>query len=644
MNTKKTYAAVAAIGMMMTGAAIAERQGPWEKEKAWEWYRAQPWMRGANYMSKSCCNRVDQWQEHGFEERFKEQEEELALAESIGFNTMRILLLSEGFDVWLQDHDGFMKRFDRTLDLLDKHGMRALVVLGNDCSRPERTFSISKLGPQKVDWGYHGGRGFSQHGSAPNEIGYIVADHPTLGPKFFAFCEEILRTHAHDKRVVAWNLWNEPGANNRRTKGLTPLKKCFELAWKIDPDQPLMADVWETYGKDKNDLCESFAAENSDVISYHCYRDIDGQIEIMKDLRERYGRPLMLTEWLCRMMHNKVEDAYPMYEMEGIAAFTWGFVNGKYQTQEPWECIWQAEKKGQGGQYNFREWFHDLYRPSLRPYDPREIDIIKRVNADADADLAGTSLRKKIEKKCGAVEGDLWYGYRRWKFQFEGREAWVVEPSRADAEGRPWTWTIQWCEAFVDRSGVLDLLKQGWHHVWVDGFAERGNEKGVELFAKYQKFLVEDLGFKPKTCLVGMSWGGFFSINYAAAHPENVAKIYLDAPLMTFAKNFAKGGAPTEDAKEIGPWAFEKPEGGDWLKDPRMPVNKAEPIAKAGIPILLLYGAQDQTVDPKENCEKFVERFQAAGGKIEIDKRWGFGHHQHGVDPDKTIEISGFFK
>ena len=80
--------------------ALAERTGLWTKEKAWEWYRAQPWMRGCNYMPASAANRVGQWQALGSEERFDGVERELALAESIGFNTLRILIEEQGFAVW----------------------------------------------------------------------------------------------------------------------------------------------------------------------------------------------------------------------------------------------------------------------------------------------------------------------------------------------------------------------------------------------------------------------------------------------------------------------------------------------------------------------------------------------------------------
>ena len=51
----------------------------WSKEKIWEWYNSRQWMRGCNYMSADCANRVDQWQELGFEDRFKTTEEELKL-------------------------------------------------------------------------------------------------------------------------------------------------------------------------------------------------------------------------------------------------------------------------------------------------------------------------------------------------------------------------------------------------------------------------------------------------------------------------------------------------------------------------------------------------------------------------------------
>ena len=391
---------------------FAARNAPWPKEKAWEWYNAQPWMRGCNYMPASAANRVDQWQEMGSEERFAEMETELKLAQSIGFNTMRIIIEEQGFAVWCAEHDGFMfavwcaehdgfmARLERMLALLDKYGMRMILVLGNDCSRPKEIWSFPKTGPQPCDWGYHGGRKRSQHGSFPGAVGYTCVDDPELREKFFAMCEEVMTKYRTDRRIAFWNIWNEPGNGNRRKpEHVALIRRLFELAWKIDPVQPLAADVWAGhYGMSPKDANKSqvLAGELSDIISYHCYGDYEAQVRILSKLKRHYGRPLVNTEWLARIKHNDVFTAYPLYFIEGVGCTCWGFVAGKYQTYEPWESMWRQVEDGkpEAEKYDFTKWFHDLYRPSLRPYDPKEIGLIKRFNKLADDEFKAKSQKK----------------------------------------------------------------------------------------------------------------------------------------------------------------------------------------------------------------------------------------------------------
>ena len=275
-----------------------------------------------------------------------------------------------------------------------------------------------------------------------------------------------------------------------------------------------------------------------------------------------------------------------------------------------------------------------------------ETDTAKWMTAGKQGatDEAHEGVAKKIAATKKVLRSDTWYGYNRTVFDFDGHEAWVVSPKCEPAAGLPWTWTMQWAEAYVDRTGVLDLLAKGWHHVTIETFQHRMDEEGLRVSRAFQKFLVEEIGFAPKACLVGMSWGGFFSTRYVAAFPECVGKIYLDAPLMNF-DGFAKvGGTPTENAARIGPWANMPPADGNWSTDSRMPVNMADRLAKAGIPILLLYGGQDATVPPAKNCELFAEKFKAAGGKIDIRHRTLYGHHPHGEDPNKTSSIVSFFE
>jgi len=661
---KKILSLISLILCLSASAQNTSRHAPWTKEQAWEWYDAQPWIRGCNYMSADCANRVDQWQELGFEERLETQKTEMALAQSIGLNTFRLILAEEGFGIWYADHDGFMERFDRTLELCREHGIRAIITLANDCSRPKELWKLPEPGPQSYDWGYHGGRKQSQHGSYPGAMGYTSLDDPELAAAFFEMCREIMTVHSNDERILFWDLFNEPGANNRKQVSVGNVRRLFELGWEINPSQPLTADLWNSFGKGEKNPSENVVAELCDIISYHSYSPLAKQKEIVKDLRERIGRPMINTEWMARIRGNNIQDCYPFFAQERIGCTMWGFVAGKYQTYEPWESMWKEIDAGRGEEYEMTKWFHDLYRPSLRPYDPEETAIIAHVNAQADDEFAGLSagnkeapptpaapapgcaanatpaagaadysIRKIIAQNHRIISEEMWYGYRRTQFEFEGHKAWVVEPGIQAAQGRPWTWTTQWAEAYVDRTGVLDLLKEGYHHVTIDIFAERGDDDATEVMSHFQDFLVRELGFTTKARLVGMSWGGFISVRYATAYPQNIEKIYLDAPLLTFGKEF-KG--------DIGPW--KEPKRGGWKKDPRMPVNMAERLGGTGIPVLLLYGGQDQTVDPKCNCLPFAEAFKAAGGDIQIIERGLFGHHPHGVDPDKTRTVTEFMK
>ena len=45
------------------------------------------------------------------------------------------------------------------------------------------------------------------------------------------------------------------------------------------------------------------------------------------------------------------------------------------------------DENGEYTDVDFTKWFHDLYRPSLRPYDPRETELITRFCTRADKDF-----------------------------------------------------------------------------------------------------------------------------------------------------------------------------------------------------------------------------------------------------------------
>lgn len=601
----KRIISLIALTLLVCLSLSARRTGPWPKEKAWEWYESQPWIRGCNYMSADCANRVDQWQKRGFEERLKTQEQELALAKSIGFNTLRLIFAEEGFGVWYYDRKGFMERFERTLQLCDKYGFRAIIVLGNDCSRPKQLWKLPKPGKQSYDWGYHGGRKQSQHGSFPGAIGYTCLDDPKLAPKFYEMCREVITKYKDDDRILFWNLWNEPGNNNRGELTAVNMPKLFELAWEIDPKQPLAADVWYRWGQD------NLSGDLSDIISYHLYRPLSRQIEIVEDLKARYGRPLVNTEWMARIIGCDIDDTYPYFEQERIGCTMWGFVAGKYQTYEPWEGMWKRIENGEGQEYKMTKWFHDLYRPSLRPYDPYEISVISHVNHQADQEdgLAdGMTSRKSIAASFTVISEDMWHGYRRTAFNFNGHVAWLVEPGIAAPSGAPWVLAMSCSDEDVERTAVTDILRMGWHYAAIDCSNDANR---AEVLASFRKFLTEKLLLAPKTVLYGFGEDACAAVEFASGHSSAVNGIYFDSPVF--------GSGSGRDA-----------------------TGSAKSLAPTGIPVLLMYGTADTIAAPDENAEAFARVFEADGGCLKLIPREEYGHRPYGLDLGKVEPITDF--
>lgn len=359
--------------------------GVWSKEKAWEWYNNHTWIRGCNFMGSDCANRIDQWQELGFEERLKTADEELELAAKTGFNAMRIIL---EFIVWDEEHDGFMERFDRYLDTMYKHGIRAMVVFGNDCMPPKNeAWKPLKLGVQHYDWGYHGGRKMSQHSQFVG-MGYHIIDEPGMAERHYEWVREIMTKYRNDDRIIMWDLYNEVGASKRTEATKPHIKKYFEIAREIDPIQPLTCCVWHLLDENNRAYSEveQFAIDNSDIVSFHTYSNLETTALFIRRLKS-YGRPIVNTEWLGRCLHNTVQEIFPLFFCEKVGCFNWGFVAGLYQTYEPWNGSWQAYEKDPHYDIDFTKWFHDLYRPNHHPYDPKEIELIKRLCDLADKEF-----------------------------------------------------------------------------------------------------------------------------------------------------------------------------------------------------------------------------------------------------------------
>ena len=262
--------------------------------------------------------------------------------------------------------------------------------------------------------------------------------------------------------------------------------------------------------------------------------------------------------------------------------------------------------------------------------------------AGPDADkIAATGVKVFKQAKC---QGFDWI-----MFEYEGCEAWVVEP-KTPAAGNPWVWCMEWPTAFQDRAGVKALLTAGFRWVtfnpayapYVKVTEGNQNDEMIAKRNKYQQFLVKTLGLEEKCGLIGMSWGGFYSVRYASEHPECVKAMYLDAPLLDFSTLGSFRGKSWKNYQKYYPQITADYVGRDDLMQPVAPA-RAEKIAKAKIPVLCIYGGKDGVVPPKDNCLRFAEAYEKAGGHLKLWRDNLRGHHPHGLEPDEQQVFVNFF-
>jgi hypothetical protein len=352
--------------VLMAPAFAAER---WSAERAHEWYNQQPWLVGANYIPANAINQLEMWQAETFDPATIDKE--LGWAKAIGMNTMRVYLHNL---LWEQDAKGFKKRIDTFLEIAARHGIRPMFVLFDSCWDPE-----VKLGPQRPPIpGVHNSGWVQAPGRArlEDESGYA---------KLREYVQGVVGAFAKDRRVLAWDVWNEPdndgGGNYPKHEGKQRyveklLPQVFEWARSQNPIQPLTSGVWhhdDWSSLDKLNAIERIQITQSDVISFHDYNWPEVFERRVQQLQV-YGRPLLCTEYMARGNGSTFDNSLPLGKRYNVAMYNWGLVDGKTQTRFPWDS-WKRP-------YTYEEptlWFHDIFRADGTPYRVAETQLIKRL-------------------------------------------------------------------------------------------------------------------------------------------------------------------------------------------------------------------------------------------------------------------------
>jgi endo-1,4-beta-mannosidase len=279
---------------------------------------------------------------------------ELGYAEGIGFNAMRVFLHSMA---WQQDPKGFKSRVNQYLIIAGKHHIQTIFVFLDDCWNPE-----AKVGKQpEPKPGIHNSGWIQDPGNRQKNANEL--------PLLQKYVTDVLTTFKHDKRILLWDLFNEPGNSNKGDASLDLLSKIFTWAKAVNPDQPVSSGMWDWNLEHLN----KFQLAHSDVITYHDYEEPEKHQRVVQILKS-FGKPVICTEYMARLRGSTFENSMPMLKKENIGAINWGLVSGKTNTIYAWDTPMPNGDEP-------KLWFHDVFRKDGTPYKQEEADLIKKLNS-----------------------------------------------------------------------------------------------------------------------------------------------------------------------------------------------------------------------------------------------------------------------
>jgi len=341
----------------------------WTQQEAQEWYAGLPWLVGCNFIPSTAINQLEMWQAETFDPETIDRE--LNWARGIGLNAARVFLHDL---VWSNDPAGFAARIESFLDIASRHSVGVILVLFDGVWDPS-----PRAGPQRPPKAHVHNSGWVQSPGAE-----ALAD-PARQDELEAYVKGVVGHFRDDRRVLAWDLFNEPDNPNIGTYGRAELpnkadmaerllRKTYRWARAMNPSQPLTAGIWLGWvvGEGVSPI-NRLMLDQSDVISFHSYFDSERVRKRIDELAS-HNRPLLLTEFLARGIGSRLESILPLARERRVGAFCWGLVSGKTKTIYPWDS-WTRSYDSEPD-----PWFHDIFRQDGSAYREEEVALIRRLS------------------------------------------------------------------------------------------------------------------------------------------------------------------------------------------------------------------------------------------------------------------------
>ena len=230
-----------------------------------------------------------------------------------------------------------------------------------------------------------------------------------------------------------------------------------------------------------------------------------------------------------------------------------------------------------------------------------------------------------------------YYGADRYEGEFLGHKVTVCLPKN-QKENVPFLWRCEFFGAFDNADA--EMIRRGYP-VAAFSISDRfGSDGSVRLMKEFYDSITAEFSIGPRAVLLGMSRGGLYAVNYAYYYPQDVAALYLDAPVLDLSAwpfGYGKGITSEVDTKlafieyglnEETSRTFEK-----------NPIDRVDALIENRIPVVLVAGLSDEYVPYPESGARLERAYRAAGAPIETFLKPECRHHPHGlVDPVPLVD------
>ena len=180
---------------------------------------------GSNYTPAYAVNQVQMW--HDF--RPDVVKRELAAAKRYyGITMLRVFL---HFINFTEDKANFLRNMEAFVRMCAARGIQPGFVFFDDCHRHSDIYLTRPTKPVK---GYHNGR----WAACPQGRSRNAANEP----RFKAYVQEVVGKYARDRRVLFWEVFNEPNMRNDFSRDL--VAKGYRWAKARKPLQPVLC-CWD---------------------------------------------------------------------------------------------------------------------------------------------------------------------------------------------------------------------------------------------------------------------------------------------------------------------------------------------------------------------------------------------------------------